>query len=678
MKMLNRLAALIFCAAFAMSVTVTGQMNSHDGHSHTGHSKKLNLAPSYSWGLIPPLGLHTPETIDTLLYNYQRKSVPSAVSNAWASTGNLGSPGLDMLFEGRTSLSDFFFRDGLEAWIPTYSKMKFYNTRAPMTLVSFNSSGGRETAQERLQATFSGNINAKAQVGAMVDYLYSKGSYANQAVKNLGWGVNGSYIGDRYEFQGYFNHYNSLNKENGGITNALYITDPAELQAGVNKIEAKSIPTRLSAAHSRVRGEDLYINNRYKVGYWEEKHDSVYTDSVVERRYVAVSSFIHTLQFQAGKHMFLDTRSQERNDFFENTYLNPDITQDWTTYWSLRNTLGISMIEGFHRLAKFGLAAYATYEIRKYTQTPDTLDRTLFPELTPLPEGVAANVSPKATQNLLWVGGQLTKQRGSVLTYSADARFGLVGAAAGDLSLEGRISTHFRLPAVDSLSLTAFGNFHSEHAPYLLQNYVSNHFAWHNEFGKQRRVGFGGELSIPRTSTKLRVGVTNLQNYIYFGSDFTPKQKGGSTQVLSASLQQNLKLGILHWDNSVTYQASSDADVLPLPALTVYSNLYILFRFATLQVQLGVDCDYYTSYRGMTYQPATMSFAVQPRGKEVLVGNYPFCNAYANMKIKKARFYVLFSHVNQGLFGGSDFFAMPLYPMNPRRFQIGISVDFAN
>ena len=48
------------------------------------------------------------------------------------------------------------------------------------------------------------------------------------------------------------------------------------------------------------------------------------------------------------------------------------------------------------------------------------------------------------------------------------------------------------------------------------------------------------------------------------------------------------------------------------------------------------------------------------------------------MKIKKARFYVLMSHVNQGLFGGSDYFAMPLYPMNPRRFQIGISVDFAN
>lgn len=645
-------------------------------HTHSGHSK-LQLAPSRAWSLIPPLGLRKEATIDTMLYNYYRLSIPSAISDVWASTGNLGGEGIDMLFDGRRGISDFFFRDAIDAWLPTYDKMKFYNTRQPMTLVSFNTSGGKENAQERLTAVFSGNINSRAQVGANADYLYSKGSYANQAAKNLTWGANGSYLGDRYEFQGYFNHYNLLNKENGGITDALYITDPAALQGGVDKIEAKSIPTNLNAAHTRVRGEDLYLNNRYKVGYWREQRDSTETDSVVSREYVAVSSFIHTLRYRGAKHMFLDTNPEETAEFFEHSYLNPEESRDWTTYWSLSNTLGVSMIEGFHRLAKFGLAAYATYEIRKYTQTADTLDRSRYPELTPLPEGVE-HMERKGTQNLLWVGAQLTKQRGSILRYEANARFGLVGASAGDISLDGRVSTTLRLPGVDSLSVSAFGEFHNEHAPYLLNNYVSNHFAWRNDFGKQRRAGFGGELDVPKTDTRVRVGVTNLQNYLYFGEDFLPRQHGGSVQVFSASLEQRLRLGILHWDNSVTYQTSSDAAVLPLPSLTVYSNLYILFRFATLNVQLGVDCDYYTRYRGLKYQPATMTFAVQQPGQEVLVGNYPFCNFYVNMKLKKARFYVLLSHVNQGLFGGSNFFSMPLYPMNPRRLQLGISVDFAS
>ena len=211
---------------------------------------------------------------------------------------------MNMIFSQRAPISDFFFRDALSAWLPSESKMKFYNTRIPMTLLSFNSSGGRETAQERLQTTFSGNINAKAQVGAMLDYLYSKGSYNYQAVKDLAWGASGSYMGDRYEFQGFFNHYNMVNKENGGITDMLYITDPAELQGGVTSIDAKSIPTNLKDAHTRQSGDELYLNNRYKVGYW---HEETVDDTTTVRTYIPVSSFIYTLKYNSAKHLFIDT-----------------------------------------------------------------------------------------------------------------------------------------------------------------------------------------------------------------------------------------------------------------------------------------------------------------------------------------------------------------------------------
>ena len=122
-------------------------------------------------------------------------------------------------------------------------------------------------------------------------------------------------------------------------------------------------------------------------------------------------------------------------------------------------------------------------------------------------------------------------------------------------------------------------------------------------------------------------------------------------------------------------QTSSDDRVLPLPKFAVYSNLYLLFKVArVLHVQFGVDCDYYTKYYAPDYQPATTTFYNQ---REIKCGNYPFMNAYANMKLGKARFYVMFSHVNQGLCG-NNYFAMPHYPMNPRRFQLGVSVDFAN
>jgi hypothetical protein len=77
----------------------------------------------------------------------------------------------------------------------------------------------------------------------------------------------------------------------------------------------------------------------------------------------------------------------------------------------------------------------------------------------------------------------------------------------------------------------------------------------------------------------------------------------------------------------------------------------------------------------MGYQPATMSFYNQ---RDLKVGNYPMCDIYANMKLDKVRFYVLFSHVNQGLFGGSNYFSAAHYPLNPRRFLLGLSIDFTD
>ncbi|MCH5221762.1 MAG: putative porin [Muribaculaceae bacterium] len=662
---------IAICFVYAFSFSVYGQ--EHDlGHSHNGITEK-KLKPisslSYSWKLIDPLGLRELAEFDTLMLNYYRNYIPSAASEAWATTGNYGAQGINMIFHEREAISDFFFRDASARWLPSSEKMRFYNTRIPMTLLSFNAGGTRETSQERLQGIFSGNINSKAQIGGMIDYPYSKGSYSNQAAKGFAWGLSGSYLGDRYELQAYFNKSNILNKESGGITDMLYITDPAELQGGITTIDPKSIPTKLSNAHTNIWGTDIYVNNRYKVGYWHE--ETADDDSTVVRTYIPVTSFIHTLRYKDAKHLFIDTSTSEMSRYFENIYLDPTQTNDVTNYWSLSNTVGISLLEGFNKYAKFGLAAYITHQVRRYTLPADTLDRAEL-NLTPFPENIGT-FAPSTTQQLAWVGAQLTKQRGSILTYAATAELGFLGEAAGEIKAQGQVSTRFKFIG-DSLDIRAFGEFRNETAPYLTQRYRSNHYVWQNDFGKRRTVTFGGEVSLGRTGTRLRASLSNLQNHIYFGAD-GPRQYGGSVQVLSLSLKQNFKVGILHWDNSITYQTSSNSDIIALPTLAVYSNLYLLFRIATLHAQLGVDCNYYTSYYAPAYQPALASFVNQ---NEYKIGNYPFCNAYLNMKLSRTRFYIMYTHANRGLFGGSNYFSVPFYPLNPARLQFGVCVDFVN
>lgn len=91
-------------------------------------AKGPKIAPSYAWQLLPPLGLHEAATIDTALYNYYQRSIPSAQTMAYASTGNLGGAGMNMIYFDRKPMSDFFFHDAMREWLPELGNHKFYNT----------------------------------------------------------------------------------------------------------------------------------------------------------------------------------------------------------------------------------------------------------------------------------------------------------------------------------------------------------------------------------------------------------------------------------------------------------------------------------------------------------------------------------------------------------------------
>lgn len=626
----------------------------------------------YAWKAESLLGTRITSNVDTLHTNFAQEMVPNMISDAYATTGNYASEGYNMIYFDRPQVGPFFFRDALSYWLPSTGSMTYYNTHIPMTLLSYTTGGSKETIQDRLKCRFSGNVNRRAQIGALLDYYYSKGSYNYQAAKNYIWGFSGSYIGDRYEFQGFYNHYNGINKENGGITDDRYITDPAEVQGGSTSVDTKSIPTNLTAAHNRLKGAELWLNNRYKIGFWKEIYDDEFEDSIISREYIPVTAITWTLQYNQGNHMFKNTSARDDADFWNNTYLNPAGTNDITTYHQLRNTVAFSLMEGFNKYAQAGIDAFITHEHRKYNQTIDTIP--LLPEIegiTPYPYDT--KLAPKASLNYVWAGGRLSRRQGEVLNYQATAQIGLVGRAAGEVLVDGDVEARIRMLG-DTVRIQADGAFYNQTPEYLLENYVSNHFIWRNEFAKSRRYRVGGQLHIPQTGTRLLAGIENVQNQIYFGPDCVPLQFDGNVQVFSAALHQNIKYRAFHWDNRVTYQTTSDDRVIPLPSLAVYSNMYLAFNIATLHVQMGIDCDYYTRYRAVAYQPATATFYNQ---RDIKCGNYPWMNFYVNMKLSKTRFYVMMSHVNQGL-TGNNYFSMPHYPLNPRRFQMGLSVDFAN
>ena len=662
---------LIILALVAAVTNVAVAQFSQERSSTASKAKKQRVEPSYAWSVSEPLGLHYPSTIDTIHLDYHRTMVPSMVSDAWATTGNYGAPGQNQIFFERSLTGEFFFEDAIGAWLHDTRTMRYYNTRIPMTLLSHSTGGDKYSNLDRTQLEFSGNVDRKTQVGGAIDYIYSKGSYDVQADKDFTWRLFGSHMGDRYEMQTFFNHYNYTTKESGGITDDRYITDPAEVQRGETKVDNKSIPTLLSAAHSHLEGSQLWLNQRYKVGFYRYRRDSV-TDTIIDRTYVPVTSFIWTLDFKHAQHQFLNSASGEDNQFFDHSYLSLNGTDETTKYWRLRNTVGVSMLEGFNKYAKFGFAVYGTHEVRRYTQVTDSVTGTpLSDGLETMPVAVPHHM----TQNLLWLGGQLTKQRGSLLRYTATAQFGVLGDAAGEIDVTGDVTTRFKMLG-DSVSIKGYSYFKNLSVPYLLKQFISNHFAWDNSFSKTKRVRVGGELDIPFSWTNVNVGYETLTDYIYWDAEGLPAQHSGAIHVLNAQFRQGLHFKAFNWDNSVTLQTSSNEQVLPLPKFAVYSNLYARFVIArVLHVQMGVDCNYYTKYYAPAYNPATMTFHSQ---QEQECGDFAIMNLYANFKMKQARFFVAWTHINQRLKSGSAYFATPHYPLNPARLQVGVSVNFVN
>lgn len=683
--LLSRICILIFTSsAIIFEASAQGDRD-WNPHAMPGEGEPMETVKEPSaWTLTYPLGFHIPAEVDTAQYNYQRRSIPTLASDAWATTGNLGSPGTNLLWFEKESPSGFLFYDALGFWMPSFAKQKFHNTYIPTTILQYNYCGNSENHQDRLQADFAGNVNRRIGIGGFIDYLHSKGCYNFQAAKNFNFGLSAYYFGDRYELQTFYQQYAHQNLENGGITDDRYITDPAAVQGGVTSVQYKSIPTRLTSAKNRLTGAEFYMNHAYKIGYWSEEEVN---DTLTRDIYIPIMKILYSFDYRHYRHVF--SEKSKAQDFWENFYFDPSGTSDNTKLNSISNTVGIYFIEGFKKWMKFGLSAYATYQLNQFTlpnagymseteegdsSSGENSSSESNNGLTPLPS--AGIPEAKHNQNFVYIGGRIEKSQGSILRYNADVRFGLSGDAAGDLELNGQIMTNIPLFG-DTVTVEAHGGFHNTTPDWLTKHYVSNHFIWSNDFGKVRSVKFGGSLEIPWTRTKALIDVENQQNHIYFGNDFLPKQYGGNVQIMSVGLEQNFKVGILNWNNRVTWQVSSNNSVVPLPQLTVYSNLFIKARlFKVLHVQVGVDCDYYTKYKGYTYQPATMTFCNQ---EETSLGGYPFCNAYVNLRLYRCRFYVMMSHVNQGLFGSAyNEFSLPHYPINPRRFQIGIAVDFAN
>lgn len=400
----------------------------------------------------------------------------------------------------------------------------------------------------------------------------------------------------------------------------------------------------------------------------------------MKKEFVPVTSFIHTIQFDNYRRIYQAYNTPSNyyaHNYNVQEYLSGDSIYDKTRYYSLKNTFALSLLEGFNKWAKAGLKAFITSDLRHFT----------LPNTTGIDSYNEHNLS---------IGAQLSKTQGKLLHYDAIAETWLTGSDAGQMKLDVNADLNFKLFG-DTLTLSANGFLYRLNPTFYYRHFHSRHAWWdNNNLSKIIHSRIQGILNYQKTRTTLRVEIDEIKNYTYFASSYNTvndnrvnhaivvKQNNGLIHLLTASISQDFTFGPINWENMIIYQNSSNKTVLPVPALNIYSNLYLRFKIAhVLRCDFGADVRYFTKYYAPDYVPILGQYAIQTNtdtngnDNRIEIGNYPVANVYANFHLKHTRFFIMLSHFNAGT-GRKNYFFTPHYPLNQSILRFGLSWNFFN
>lgn len=635
------------------------------GRDSTSSDKEVPVG-IFQWTISPRLGNIVPIETDTMRHRFQNTHFTEGMNGEYSTLGNMGSPRISRIYMNRGEHKQFMFNELLDYYYREPEEMVYSNTKSPFTNLTYYTCGNKNNGEDRIKVWFSTNINKRSGVGFIYDYLYGRGYYNSQSTAFMTGDLYGYYHGDHYQMHVTTKLAHMKMAENGGISDYTYIVSPEKIS---QSFTSQDIPTYIDKTWNINDNAALLLSHRYNLGFYKEKES---TDTAnLKYDFVPVTSFIHTMKIATLNHTF-KSYYNDKDSYFRNKFVNAsDSVNDIAKNISIKNTFGISLREGFNKYAMAGLTAFISHEFRSF-------------EIADSTAGAAVKdvFRHKYRDNIVSVGGQLIRTQGKALHYNVTGEMALTGEEKGSLSIEGVGELNIPISKKDTASIQVKAFVKNQTPTFYYRHFHSQHLWWNNELSKQMRTRVEGTISLPRTGTSLTIGNEIVKNYTYLAlgsknSDVCVRQAGSPIHVFSATVRQALKLGIFNWEGEVNYQKSS-SDVIPLPQLNAYTNLFIDVRLAkVLRIELGADARYFTEYYAPAYSPILMQFYNQAPDSREKVGNYPLVNLYANCHLKHTRFYVMMSHVNEGS-GSRRYFNFPGYPMNPSIIKFGVSWNFFN
>ncbi len=624
---------------------------------------------------------------DTITLGTHRYMTVENKSLGVAYMGNFNTPYQSKVFFDRPFKEhDFVYFSGYQNLLNTPDKAMYYDTKTAFTFINHNKNYDGNSEEEVSKGTMSLNLGKAINLGMTMHYTGSKGFYNANKSKSFRYRIFGSYQSDRYDLWSYVANDYYVMSENGGLTaqGLDQLQHPDKYSSGRIKTGSHDLETVVQneSLFNRIRSGHAFLSHRYKFGYYKTAEPLKEKDKgrgklsqLQEQRlpnakvFVPVANISHQFYYNKASRRFI---AREQNDQWSTIFGKADIIHkikdktgneqsfvlpnDTTELLSIKNTLALSLSEGFRPWVKFGLSAYVRAE-------------NYFVSI-PQKDGNAYKNTDKYFSG--FVGGELTRYSGKGLNFRTKAEIGLLGKDLGAFLVDGDISSSFTL-FKKHFGLKASGRFENYRPAYFLNHQHGTYGWWDEDFNFSRRLDLSAKVDLKSWGTWGSIHSSSLQNYIYWNKQGRPEQSSSIIQVAMLRVGHKYKLGPLGWDLEAAYQQSSNTTAVPLPLILARADLYLDFLVAkVMEVQLGVEGYWHSAYYAPMYMPTNQQFIAQD--KLQIGGKAPLMNAYANFRLKGIRFYARMFNLGEALFK-RDRLSTYLYPYNPMHMQAGIAVD---
>ncbi len=531
------------------------------------------------------------------------------------------------------------------SYIHNVDNIKFPIVLQPFTDINYMMGDKKE---QHLEVLFCREFLPRFFITLNYDIDFSPGAYKRTKTQNSFFNGNLRYNtkNDRYGINGYYFHDKIDVQENGGIVYDSIFINNLETDRSI-------INVNLTDATNLIKVSGFALNQYFNILGSQSKNNQ---DTTYKKRKIGAGRINHHFSYHRNKYVYEDSRplSYFYQDF--DPVIDSTKTFDSIYFHNIRNviywnTLGYKKYNNdIPFYLTIGLEHNYTYHAGYYDY--NSQERFNKQNLSNLKANAGIIINILKSSRI-----------------SANAQIITSGYHAGDFIIDGQWKQFLGTYNKNFGALKFDVNFNRRSADWFEEYYYSNNFRWDNDFKPATSLLLHASYELPF----LEIGIkhTNINNYIYFGTEVKPEQHSGNVSISSLYSTFCVKLNKFEFIGFASLQATNNGEVIHIPTfqgkIKLAYNINLVKNISMMQPSIVVN--YFTEYYADAYMPALRTFYLQD---EVKVGNFPYIDLCVTFKIKRANIFVQYTNM-YSLTKDNRYFTTPHYPMRDSRFCLGVN-----